>query len=403
MVVLGSLLLGWSDNHYWDEYLYLYSAFAHTPTELVAYELQTVLFPVGFFTEKIAHVVLLHLLTAWLGPGEGVLIGLQVLYTLFLVGLFGAAFGLARELTDERRARDATLMLMLTPLALWFTFKIMSEVPSLLLVTLGSWAFVRSFREDGSRRTVALALAVLGLAAGMLFRVTAIVAFASLAVALLAVGGERFPRKSLMRRVVVVGTLTALIHTAGLALVGGSVLRVAAHVHNVLTTHPPLQRVFALVLFLQTLALALVFAWGRRREPGTRLAWVWLVAAAAPFLAGHEPRYYVPALVPLAMVSAVGLRVAADRVFGPRLATGLDRARGRARDREPGPPGAAHSVRGAAVAAPGAVREARRRCAGGHLPDPMDLRLRAAPVRASRRADRAQPEPQHAIAPLGRG
>jgi hypothetical protein len=90
----------------------------------------------------------------------------------------------------------------------------------------------------------------------------------------------------------------------------------------VLTTHPPLQRAFALALFVQTLALALVFAWRSRSEPGTRMAWVWFAASGLPFLAGHEPRYYIPALIPLAVLAAAGLRGAADWLFGPRLRQG---------------------------------------------------------------------------------
>jgi hypothetical protein len=45
---------------------------------------------------------------------------------------------------------------------------------------------------------------------------------------------------------------------------------------------------------------------------------VWLVCAALPFVAGHESRYYAPALIPFAMLSAVGLRSAAGRAMAAR-------------------------------------------------------------------------------------
>jgi hypothetical protein len=84
-------------------------------------------------------------------------------------------------------------------------------------------------------------------------------------------------------------------------------------------THPAAQRVYALALFLQTLVLVLPFAWWRNSDAKPWTASLWLVASAAPFLAGHEPRYYAPALVPLALLAADGFRRAADVLFGARF------------------------------------------------------------------------------------
>ena len=95
-------------------------------------------------------------------------------------------------------------------------------------------------------------------------------------------------------------------------------MHTGAHIQSVVNDHPPLQRVYALVLFLQTFALLLPFAWGLRTPGRPWLALVWLLAAALPFLVGHEPRYYAPALVPLAMVAAAGMRGAAAVLFPVR-------------------------------------------------------------------------------------
>ena len=264
-------------------------------------------------------MVLLRFLTAMLGAGEHTLYLVEVFYVALLIGCMGAAYGLLRDLFGQRSARAATLVLMFSPLALYLAFKLLSEIPSLLLVTLGSWAFVRSFLPDarpGSRAS--LGLATLALAGAALCRITTIVAFAGLGLALLAVPSERFDRPRVLRRLIVVGIGSGLIHTAALALAGGNVLRVASHIHSVVTTHSALQRVYAIGLFVQAFALVLPFAWQFRREPELRVAAVWLVVSALPFLAGHEPRYYVPAVVPFAVVAAAGLRgavrsLAADR------------------------------------------------------------------------------------------
>jgi hypothetical protein len=60
----------------------------------------------------------------------------------------------------------------------------------------------------------------------------------------------------------------------------------------------------------------LPFAWLERSRPSARVSAVWLVLATLPFLAGHEPRYYAPALTPLAVLTALGLRSLAGRLTG---------------------------------------------------------------------------------------
>ena len=312
------ILLGWSDKHYWDEYFYLYSVFVHSPVQLVRYEVQAALFPVGFFSEKIGHVVLLDLLTRILGAGIGVLRIIQLIYLLFLLGFFAAAYGLVRELLGRRLARDSTLVLMFSPPRT--VPGVQGDVRGadcLLFVTLASWAFVAAFREAPRRRTlVLLGLASATLALAMLTRITMVIGFAGLGAALLLAGDERFERKQLVIRGLAVGIVAVLIHTAGLALAGGSALRFGAHIANVVSTHPPLQRVYAIALFVQTFGLAIPFAWKQRRTPGLPLTVIWLVASALPFLAGHEPRYYASAMVPLAVLTAMGLRAAGELLFG---------------------------------------------------------------------------------------
>ncbi len=313
------LVLGWNDRHYWDEYFYLYSSFRHSPTELVAFELQTPLFPVGFFSEKLGHVVLLHLLTGVLGGSERVLYTIQALYALLLVGSFAAAYGLLRDLLGGREARDGTLVLMFSPLALYLAFKTLSEVPSLLLITLGSWAFVRSFLVPSATSRRALqALTVVALAGGALFRVTSVVGFIALGVGLLLAGDERFDRRRVLVGLVGTGVAAALLQAIGVGLAGGSTLRVFEHAREVVTSHPLLQRVYALGCFVQAFLLALPFAWRSRRARGVGLVAVWLLVAALPFVAGHEPRYYAPAIVPFAVLAGLGMREAAARMLGTR-------------------------------------------------------------------------------------
>ncbi len=311
------LLLGWSNAHHWDEYFYLYSSYLHSPTELLRYEVQTSIFPPGFFTEKIGHVVLLRLLTTLFGAGERVLYGIEVLYAVMLAGYLWASYELLLKLFGADEAGTSTLVLMFSPVTLYLAYKILSEIPSLLCVTLGSWLFVRSFSAASRRGArIDLASALLLLSLGALCRITSIVGFAGLGIALLVFERRNLERGRLLPRLVLSGVVVGGLYAAVLAALGGDPLRVAGGVHQVLTTHPPLERAFALATFLQTFALVLPFAWAERARPEVRIAAVWLVCAALPFAAGHEARYYAPALIPFAILSAVGFRRAAGRLMG---------------------------------------------------------------------------------------
>jgi hypothetical protein len=311
-------LLGWSGGHHWDEYFYLYSSFMHTPAELLRYELTTGIFPPGFFTEKIGHVVLLHVLTRLFGAGEQVLYGIEVLYALLLIGYFWSAYRLLEELFGSSEARDSTLVLMFSPVSLYLGYKLLSEVPSLLFVTLGIWQFVRSLSARRKRdRRVALALAIPMLAVGALFRITSVIGFVGLGVALLVRADPRFDRRLLLRNMTLACAGAGILFVLALASAGGDPFQIIGGIHTVVTTHPALERVFALACFVQTFALVLPFAWPEHDRQAVRISAVWLVCAALPFLAGHEARYYAPALIPFAVLSATGFRCAAAKLVAP--------------------------------------------------------------------------------------
>jgi hypothetical protein len=247
-----------------------------------------------------------------------VLYAVEGLYALMLLAYVWATYRLLRELFGIGSGRDTSLVLLFSPLTLYLGYKLLSEVPSLLLVALGSWSFVRALSSASFRaRLFSLGLATLFLSLGTLCRVTSIVSFAGLGLALLLVGW-RYDRRRVLVYLVAVGIGVGGLYWLVLAGFGASAFRVIAGVHQVVTTHPALERVFALACFVGTFALVLPFAWEERRDPAVRIGAVWLGCAALPFLLGHEPRYYAPALAPLALLSAAGFRVAAGRLFGPK-------------------------------------------------------------------------------------
>jgi hypothetical protein len=320
------LVISWSPFHYWDEFFYLFSALAHPPHDLLAVDPSGELFPAGFISGKIGHLVLLRFLAEVFGPGRATLFLLQGAYALLMVAFAAAAFSLFHELFDRHRAHDAAIVLLFLPISLYLSYKTLSEVPSLLLITVGSWLVLRSFRAHTSLRTVALiGLAAVALGAGMLCRVTGIVSFAGLGLGLLAVGDVQFPRAVLVRHVAAAGLGALLILGLGLWLVGGTALAgkaaiLPASLAYRVATRPNagLQRISALAFYLQTFAPVLLLVLRPPWDREVRLAAVWFAASALPFLLGHESRYYAPSLLPLAVLTAVGLRRVAELVPGMR-------------------------------------------------------------------------------------
>jgi hypothetical protein len=304
------LLLSWSPYHYWDEFFYLFSAAAHTPRELIRFEPTQTLFPNGFFTGKIGHVVLLRVLLDALGPGRTSLIIIQSLYALMVVAFSAAAWGVLRELLDRRSADTAALVLLFLPVTTYLGYKTLSEVPSMLLVALGCWSFLRSHREPiRVRMILLLTLSILCLTLGTLCRFTAMITFVGLLAGLILSRDRRLSGGGLTRAT---GVLTASLFLYLLALygLGGSVSQLAGIAYHTASRRGVgMERIYAMALTVQALAILLPFAvWRRREEPMFRMAAIWLGFSALPALMVFEPRYYAPALIPLAVLCAFGLR-----------------------------------------------------------------------------------------------
>jgi hypothetical protein len=302
------LALSWTAHHYWDEFFYLYSSARYTPRQLLRLDAATDLFPQGYFSGKIGHVVLLHWLVGILGSGRIPLAILQGGAAALMLATVGAGYGVFRELLGAREARRTTLVLLFLPLTLYLAYKLLSEVPSLLLSTLACWAFLRALRR-GRRRSEALLLAAatVALALGMLCRVTSVLTFVGLVVGLVAVRELGFPRGAVLARAAAVGLGALAIHAGVLQAMGGSELRVLLLAGAVAKQAQGFERIYAFLFFLQTFAVLLPLALHRPWRAPVRTAGLWLLVTVLPMLSGHEPRYYAPGLLPLAMLCAVGL------------------------------------------------------------------------------------------------
>jgi hypothetical protein len=309
------LLVSWSPHHHWDEFFYLFSAATHTPRQLVHFEAHQSIFTNGFFSGKIGHVVLLRLLLDWLGTGRRSLSTIQSIYALMMIAFAGAAWGTLRELLEEPGARESALALLFLPVTTYLGFKTLSEVPSLLFTTVGCWMFLRSFGGKQHRSGLLLALSSLSVALGTLCRITAVACFIGLVIALYAGGDPRFPRPQVIRRAAPVLAASLLLYTLGLYSAGAKLSQLMSLAHVAASHSVKMERLYALALALQSFALVLPLGMVWRGPPVRRIVAIWLAATALPALLVIEPRYYAPALIPLAVVAASGISKFTERLF----------------------------------------------------------------------------------------
>ena len=69
-----------------------------------------------------------------------------------MIGFILASYGILREICEEKEALYSTIVLTFLPLSIYLGYKTLSEVPSLLFITLGSLGFLRSFQVKNRRQ-----------------------------------------------------------------------------------------------------------------------------------------------------------------------------------------------------------------------------------------------------------
>lgn len=316
----------WTTDHYWDEYYYLFSVSRHSATTLISLEpaLSDGIFPNGFFSGKLGFVVLLRGIVSVVGSGPtGVLIA-RLLFTLMMLGTALATWLLMREFLDDGRlAFQTALLLLLSPLAVYLGFKVMSEVPALFAATLAGWQFVRAIRATGSRaRSVALSLAAIGFAAATLFRLTSVLfAIGLTAAAIVAQPGGTARRRVMIDAAIALGSGVLLSAGVFLLVLDAPVARFEGLAQSVTGRTPgAIVAVYAIALFAQLFAVLLVAA----LRPLSRVAAaavVWLAISLLPFVITAqyvEPRFFYTGMPAFALLAAMGLHNLVSRVTEAR-------------------------------------------------------------------------------------
>ena len=307
------LLISLSPYHYWDEYYYLFSVLHHSPGELL--EFKTGVFPEGFFLGKIGFVIFLRYLVQIFGGGLWSLLVIQFIFATIVVAFVAASYGLLGEIFEEREARHVAVVLMFLPISVYLSYKVLSEMPSLLFVSLGCWVFLSSFQARSKWQLGrGLILSMVGLFIGVSFRLTSFLFFAGLVLGLLVLGDERYDWKEVLKRASLVASgCLVMLTVAWVTVMGGLPFeRLAMLVISVTQRSPSLGvKIYSLAMSVQFFLAALIFGLRPPWDRKTRLALVWMGVCTLPFVIGAkyvEPRYFYMGLVPLAILIHSGVK-----------------------------------------------------------------------------------------------
>lgn len=271
------------------------------------------IFPEGFFAAKIGLVVILRFLVQLLGSGLWSLLIIQFIFAVMLVGFVVASYVLLREIFEQREAPYITVVLMFQPISVYLSYKVLSEVPSLLFTTLGCWAFLRSFQSFNRWRLGGfIVLAAIGLLLGVLCRFTSFLFFAGLVLGLFVLRNGLYSWTKVFIRASLVFVCLIVMMVASYKLIGLSYHGLMAITMGVVERRESLgvklyELMMSVQLFLPALVLAIWPPWSSR----TGLVLVWVGVCTLPFILGlwhFEPRYFYTALVPLSVLTYLGLQ-----------------------------------------------------------------------------------------------
>lgn len=319
---IALLLIGFGLGHHQDEYFYLFSVLHHSTDELMKLDVGLAsgifpegygIFPEGFFAAKIGLVVILRFLVQLLGSGLWSLLIIQFIFAVMLVGFVVASYLLLREIFEQREVLYITVVLMFQPISVYLSYKVLSEVPSLLFTTLGCWAFLRSFQSFNIWRLGGfIVLAAIGLLLGVLCRFTSFLFFAGLVLGLFVLRNGLYSWTKVFIRASLVFVCLIVMMVASYKLIGLSYHGLMAITMGVVERRESLgvklyELMMSVQLFLPALVLAIWPPWSSR----TGLVLVWVGVCTLPFILGlrhFEPRYFYTALVPLSVLTYLGLQ-----------------------------------------------------------------------------------------------
>ncbi len=325
-ITAAFVLLAWNPLHYWDEYFYLYSVLAHEPAALVAMEAGLGgLFPAGFFSGKLGFIYMLDWVVDITGSGEQALFIIHLYFSLLTMLTALACYALLVQILPARNALAVTIIVLFSPLLLYFNGKVLTEIPSLLFAILATVSFLKSFSTDNHKRFYWLLLATILLFFAIWLRFIVVVFYAGMILGLFAMQDNRYPFWKVFWRAAATGCGSVILLVAVWFLMLddplGSISGLLGNLAN--RSQGIIIRIYAVVMFGQLFGLYILASIGKAGTATFRLAVTWLLFTSVPFLIGSsyaEPRFFYMALVPFSILVWQGMQVLAERL--PNLFAG---------------------------------------------------------------------------------
>ncbi len=315
LLTIGFLITGMSQYHYWDEYFYLYSVYLNEPNTLFKLEPDLGgLFPAGFFTAKAGLIYSLDFLVDSLGPGYAKLKALNLIFFAQTIIFVIACSYLFKQLLPRVVLPFAILCLAFSPLNLYFGGKLLSEIPSLLWLTVACITLLKGVSHSTqTTKAMWVILSAIAVAIACWYRLTTALGMAAFVIALLLAN----PLKLSPKIILVNATVTAVLSLVLLLLMfkfsdlkpfdslSGLGTNLAARSHSTLL------KIYALGLFGQSFYLLFALGIFGRWNRIIVMAVIWLLITTLPFVFGSsylEPRFLYLALVPFSILCAFGLQ-----------------------------------------------------------------------------------------------
>lgn len=327
ILLLLFLLISSTSLHYWDEYFYIYSVRLHEPDALFSMEKNLLgFFPPGFFAGKVGFIYLLDWLVDLTGEGAAALYTVQAFFSFLTILFVITSYYLLALLLPRRDAVAVSIVLLFTPLVMYFSGMVLTEVPSLPLVAFASFSFLKSFDRSSTGRWIWIwvATATVFLFLATWVRFISVIFFAGMILGLFAMHDPRYPFWKVFFRSAITGTgavfLVVLFWMTVLEDPAGSIAGLLGHL--VERSQGIVIRLYAIAVFVQFFGFYLIFALWRPWTAIHRFAIVWLLFTTVPFLIGSsyaEPRFFYMALVPFSILVWLGmLRLASlwPKLFG---------------------------------------------------------------------------------------
>lgn len=325
IILIGAVFVAFDGLHYWHDIRFMYAT--------SQFDIQAILSgkfnphqawsavneegAAGFYDSKMLHIILLHAVFTVLKPNEG---GLQLVVALSFLTVSASIYFSYRFFAQLFASRDlmfySVSSMLLAPIMLYISGKLLSEITSFLLSTVGLLLLIKA-KSAGNRNGFRLAsVSGIFIALASLARLDSIFGVVGYAVASIVVPTEKCGRRRTIRLFLIASSVSAMSYAAVIALSGIQPDAINNYYHA-FTSAGQKSKLMSLMGFATfggaVLVTAIIGLFSNRIRLVAFFA-LWFVATLVPVtvIAWQymiEPRYLIQGILPLVGLSALGVEL----------------------------------------------------------------------------------------------